>query len=236
MINCLIIDDEPLAREGLKSYVDEVVFLQLIACCESPIESMRYLAQRKIDLIFLDIQMPRMNGIDFLKSLTSPPMTIITTAYPSYALEGYQLDVIDYLVKPIIFQRFLKSVNKAQDYHLLLQAEIPTQTIDYFFVKCGHKYEKIRLADILFIEGSQNYITIYTPHGKYLTLLSMKAIQEELPAKDFVRVHKSYIVALKQVDAIRSNEIRIRDNIIPLSRSYREEATKQVLNNRFIGK
>jgi DNA-binding LytR/AlgR family response regulator len=196
MMNCVIIDDEPLAREGLASYVREVDFLQLTGTCENPLELIKLLDHQSIDLIFLDIQMPKMNGIDFLKIMQKPPMVIITTAYPSYALEGFQLNVLDYLLKPITFDRFFKSANKAKDYHRLLNsstqpgAQKAETGENYFFIKCGNKYEKIYFDDILYVEGMQNYVTIFTGKGKYITLLNLKSLEQNLDSKLFIRVHK----------------------------------------------
>src|SRR5882757_7055145 len=166
MINCVIIDDEPLAREGLANYVREVDFLNLGGICENPLELLPLIDRQTVDLIFLDIQMPKMNGIEFLKIMQKPPMVVITTAYPSYALEGFQLNVLDYLLKPITFERFFKSATKAKDYHQLItksnfsDAQKNESAADYFFIKCGSKYEKIHFADILYVQGMQNYVTI----------------------------------------------------------------------------
>src|SRR5882757_4163557 len=183
MINCVIIDDEPLAREGIASYVREVDFLNLSGVCENPLELLPLIDRQAADLVFLDIQMPKMNGIEFLKILQKPPMVIITTAYPSYALEGFQLNVLDYLLKPITFERFFKSANKAKDYHQLITKPAnpelaKTDDTDHFFIKCGSKYEKIHFADILYVQGMQNYVTIYTQKGKYITLLNLKNLEQ----------------------------------------------------------
>lgn len=237
LINCVIVDDEPLAREGLSNYVREVDFLQLTATCENPLELLDLLDHSPIDLIFLDIQMPKMNGLEFLKIAQKTPMVIITTAFPSYALEGFQLDVLDYLLKPITFERFFKSARKARDYHRLLMGpgvtELnKTEKPDYFFIKCGSKYEKIPLEDILYVEGMQNYVTIYTLKGKYLTILSLKNLEENLSEQSFIRVHKSYIVAIGKIDSIEGNEICIQNSKIPISRNYREKVIGQVITNR----
>lgn len=238
MMNCVIIDDEPLAREGIANYVREVDFLHLTATCENPVELIKLLDQHEIHLIFLDIQMPKMNGIDFLKIVKNPPIVIITTAFPTYALEGFQLNVLDYLLKPITFERFFKSVNKAKDYYQLLtkptvtDAEKQEPQPDYFFIKCGSKYEKIQFADILYVEGMQNYVTIYTSKGKYLTLLNLKNLEENLDSKAFIRVHKSYIVSIDKIEAIEGNEIFIQSNRIPISRNYREEVIEKVVSNK----
>ena len=233
MINCVIIDDEPLAREGLANYVREVDFLNLGGVCENPLELLPIIDRQTVDLIFLDIQMPKMNGIEFLKVIQKPPMVVITTAYPSYALEGFQLNVLDYLLKPITFERFFKATSKARDYHRLLTVD-PTikQDEDYFFIKCGNKYEKIPFEDILYIEGMQNYVNIYTLKGKFMTILSLKNLEENLDQRSFIRVHKSYIVAISKIDGIEGNEIFIQTGRIPISRNYRQQVINQVVTKR----
>jgi DNA-binding LytR/AlgR family response regulator len=236
MINCVIIDDEPLAREGLANYVREVDFLNLGGIGENPLELLHLIDQQKVDLIFLDIQMPKMNGIEFLKIMQKPPMVVVTTAYPSYALEGFQLNVLDYLLKPITFERFFKAATKARDYHRLLLREVsgePGQAEDdYFFIKCGSKYEKIPFVDILYVEGMQNYVNIYTLKGKFVTMLSLKSLEENLDQKSFIRVHKSFIVAVSKIDGIEGNEIFIQTNRIPISRNYREQVIGRVVTKR----
>ncbi|HEY4335153.1 MAG TPA: response regulator transcription factor, partial [Puia sp.] len=195
MINCVIIDDEPLAREGMSNYVREVDFLKLTGVCENPLELTKILDREPVDLIFLDIQMPKMNGLDFLKTVQNPPIVIITTAYPTYAIEGFQLNVLDYLLKPITFDRFFKSVSKAKDYYHLINRPLAAAggdpSADYFFIRCGSKYEKIFFNQILYVEGMQNYITIHTEKGKFVTLLYLKNLEENLDPRSFIRVHKS---------------------------------------------
>jgi len=238
MINCVIIDDEPLAREGMSNYVHEVDFLNLVVTCENPVELAKILDKYPVDLLFLDIQMPKMNGLDFLKIVQKPPMVIVTTAFPSYALEGFQLNVLDYLLKPITFDRFFKSVNKAKDYfNLTTKSAYPelqkTDTAsDYFFIKCGSKYEKIQFADILYAEGMQNYVTIHTKKGKYMTLLYLKNLEENLDKQSFIRVHKSFVVAIDKIESIEGNEISIESHRIPISRNYREQVIQQVVSNK----
>jgi two-component system LytT family response regulator len=232
MINCVIVDDEPLAREGMGSYVREVDFLKLTGVCENPLELTKLLDQHPVDLIFLDIQMPKMNGLDFLKSVQNPPMVIITTAYPTYAIEGFQLNVLDYLLKPITFDRFFKSVTKAKDYYHLITRSNPAAadpSAGYFFIRCGSKYEKIYFNQILYIEGMQNYITLYTEKGKYITLLYLKNLEESLDARSFIRVHKSYIVSIDKIEAIEAGEILIQSHRIPMSRNYREQVIRRVV-------
>lgn len=232
MINCVIIDDEPLAREGLANYVREVDFLNLGGICENPLELLPLIDRQTVDLIFLDIQMPKMNGIEFLKIMQKPPMVVITTAYPSYALEGFQLNVLDYLLKPITFERFFKAAAKARDYHKLLTGDPAKQDEDYFFIKCGNKYEKIPFEDILYVEGMQNYVNIYTDKGKFVTMLSLKSLEENLDERAFIRVHKSYIVAINKINGIEGNEIFIQTGRIPISRNYRQEVLEKVVSKR----
>lgn len=237
-INCVIVDDEPLAREGMADYVRDIDFLHLVATCENPVELMNLLDKQPIDLVFLDIQTPKMNGIDFLKIVHQPPMVIITTAFPTYALDGFQLNALDYLLKPITFDRFFKSAHKAREYHQLRQkpAGQPAATADHFFIKCGAKYEKITFDEILYVEGMQNYVTIYTTRGKYMTLLYLKNLEENLDPKSFIRVHKSYIVSIQQITAIEGNEIFIGDHRVPISRNCREQVIEQVVMNKLWGK
>ena len=238
MINCAIIDDEPLAREGMADYIREVDFLHLVSTCENPVELMNLLDRHRVDLVFLDIQMPKMNGIDFLRIVQKPPMVIITTAYPTYALEGFQLNVLDYLLKPITFDRFFQSAHKARDYHQLVNKTVAADLQkaeaepDYFFIKCGSKYEKIHFADILYVQGTQNYVTLYTNKGKYLTLLYLKTLEENLDRRSFIRVHKSYIVSIDKIEAIEGNEIFIQSHRVPMSRNYRDQVMEQVVANK----
>ena len=237
-MKCLIIDDEPLAREGLQNYVQEIDFLELVGLCENPLEALPFLETTNIDLLFLDIQMPKINGLDFLKSLQNPPLVIITTAYPSFALEGFQLNVLDYLVKPITFQRFFKAAHKAKSQYDLLQRPLNTSpsTEDYFFVKCGQQYEKILLEELQFVEAMQNYVQLHTTRGKFTTLLSLKSILKELPSTHFLQVHKSFLVAINSVATIEGHMIRIGTHQIPISRSYQKEVEHRILGGRLLRK
>ncbi|MEM6319792.1 MAG: LytTR family DNA-binding domain-containing protein [Bacteroidota bacterium] len=235
IINCVAVDDEPLARECIANYVREIDFLQLVGTANNPIAMSQMLDQQRVDLIFLDIKMPIMSGIDFLKTTARPPMVIITTAFPSYALEGYQLDVLDYLLKPITFNRFFQAVNKAKKQ--FLQTHTSEQKPfaakeDAFFIKCDNKYEKLYFSDILFVQAMQNYVTIHTTKGKYTTLLYLKNVVENLDEQQFIRVHKSYLVAIDKIETIDDNELIIQDFRIPVSRSYKEEVLQKVVQNR----
>lgn len=237
-LKCVVIDDEPLARECIANYVREVDFLQLTGSGSNPIDLTRLLDEQDVDLIFLDIQMPVINGIEFLKMTQNLPMVIITTAYPSYALDGFQLDVLDYLVKPITFNRFFKAVNKAKDYNNLLlksaSADLtkPTPAVNYFFIKCDYKYERIYFDEILYIEAMQNYVTIYTTSRKYITLLYLRNVEDNLDKQSFIRVHKSYLVSISKIEAIENNEIIIGAFRIPISRNYRDQVIERVVNNK----
>jgi len=232
-INTIIVEDEPLAREGLLNYIKDVEFLEVKKVCEDALEANKVLASENINLMFLDIQMPRITGIDFLKSLKNPPMVIMTTAYPNFALQGYELDVLDYLVKPFPFDRFLKAANKARDYFDLKNAGVAGQESnakeDYFFVKCDYRYEKIHFNDVLYVEGMENYVVIHTPSQKYVTLLRMKNIEEILPVKAFMRIHKSYISSIKRISAIDGNEIIINGKRLPVSREKKAEIMEKVI-------
>ncbi len=238
MINCLIVDDEPLAREGLASYVKETGFLNLQGTCENPVELIKLISNTPTDLIFLDIHMPKMSGIDFLKITPQPPMVIITTAFPDYAIDGYRFNVLDYLLKPITYDNFFKAANKAKEYHQLVtnnaQAPIQKNTTgdEYFFIKCASKYEKIFFEDILYIEALQNYVTIFTTKGKYIALLMLKTLEENLGNKSFIRVHKSYIVPINKIESIEGNELKIQSHKIPISRNYRDQVMEQVVKNK----
>ena len=233
-IQTIVVEDEPLAREGLLNYIREVDFLHVIKECEDAMEANRILASEKVDLMFLDIQMPKITGIDFLKSLKNPPMVIMTTAYPNFALQGYELDVLDYMVKPFPFDRFLKAANKARDFFELKsrnQNEPVKMDADYFFVKCDYRYEKIHFKDILYIEGMENYIIIWTATQKYVTLLRMKTVEETLPSTDFIRIHKSFIVSTSAISSIDGNEVIVAGKRLPMSREKKSEIMEKVLKN-----
>ncbi len=230
-IQTLIVEDEPLAREGLQMYVREIEFLEVKGICEDALSANKMLSEHAVDLMFLDIQMPKLTGIDFLKSIKNPPMVIMTTAYPNFALQGYELDVIDYLVKPYPFDRFLKAVNKARDFFELKHKPVETPKEDFFFVKCDYRYEKIHYNDVLYVEGMENYVVIYTTTQKYVTLLRMKNIEETLSSGDFIRIHKSYIVSTRAVSSIDGNEVIVGGKRLPLSREKKAEILEKLVKN-----
>lgn len=233
-LRCIIIDDEPIARTGLREYIQDVDFLQLAGEFDNPLKAIDLVQQQKVDLLFLDIQMPRITGLEFLKTLPHPPQVIFTTAYPNYAVEGFELNAVDYLLKPFSFERFWKAVTRARTLHGQAQAAIPPAGPDYFFIKSDSKLIRIRLEDILFIEALQNYVAVYTGDKKYITYLTFRSIEEYLPAGQFVKTHKSYIVSAAKVDSIEGNDIRIGQHHVPISRSEREAVLQQLLQNRLL--
>ncbi len=223
-IRCIIVEDEPLARNLLVDYVKKIGYLELIDACSTPMRALEVLRTHPVDLMFLDIQMPEITGFTLLKTLQHKPLVVLTTAYSEYALESYDLDVVDYLLKPITFDRFLKSVDRAGQ-RLRGPAGNPTQTkpeSPFVFVKDGTKLVKITYDDILFVEGLKDYVTIVTKTQKIVSLQRLKTLETQLPPDRFIRVHHSYIIALKAVDAIHKSEVQIGNHLIPISDSYRK--------------
>lgn len=231
-LTCIITDDEPVARKGLQGYIEKIDFLQLVAVCEDAVQLNSALKQQAADIIFLDIEMPYISGIDFLKNATNPPKIIFTTAYEKYAIQGYELDVLDYLLKPISFERFLKAANKAFDY---FNTSSKTETA-YLFVKTDNKLEKVNYTDILFAEAMENYVAIYLQDKKLVIHLTMKALLESLPAAQFLQPHKSYIVNLNAIKSIEGNILHIDQYHVPVSKYQKEEVMEKILNNRLLKK
>ena len=231
-IKCIITDDEPFARKGLQGYVSQIDFLDLRGVCENALELNSLVKQEPIDLLFLDIEMPYVTGIEFLKNLPSPPRVIFTTAYEKYALQGFELEVLDYLLKPIPFDRFLKAVNKSFDYFRQQQAPAPVQ--DYIFVKADSKLEKIQFADILFAEALENYVAIYTREKKIITHLTLKMLQEKLPVSSFIHPHKSYIAAIDKINSIEGNILNIASYQVPISKYQKDEIMEKIVNSKLL--
>ena len=237
-INCIIIDDEPLARKGLKEYIADVDFLHLAGEFDNPVKAMDILATGEVQLLFLDIQMPKITGLDFFKTLQHAPPVIFTTAFPQYALEGFELNALDYLVKPVSFERFLKAAMRAKEFYEVRQKNIAETTqsaaAEYFFIKADNRLVKIVYNEILFAEALQNYVVIQTSDKKYITYLTFRAIEEYLPADKFIKTHKSYIISAAKVDSIEANDIRIGEHHIPISRNLKDEVMEKLVNGKFL--
>lgn len=220
-IRCHIIEDEPMASKLLQLYVRKLPSLQLIAVSDNPIHALESLKTNPADLLFVDIRMPEMTGLAFLEVLPNRPLAILTTAFSEFALQSYDLDVVDYLKKPITFERFVKAVGKAEQRLQIADAgKGATVDADYIFVKEGTSYVKVNIGDILFIEGLKNYVTLHTPTQKIVTLQRLKALEDQLPAHKFIRVHNSYIVAKATISSIKDNEIHIGTAKIPIGKTY----------------
>lgn len=231
-IKCIITDDEPVARKGLRGYIEKIDFLTLTGECEDAIQLNTLLKTRQVDLIFLDIEMPEMTGLELLSNLTNPPKVIIVSAYEQYALKGYEFEVVDYLLKPVSFDRFLKSANRIHD---LLQTE-QKDADDYIFVKSDKQLKKILFRDILFIESMENYVIIQTVSSKEIVYTTLKQIHESLPRDLFQQTHRSYIVNIDQVNAIDGNLLNVNSHKIPVARNLRDNVFNLILNNRLITK
>ncbi|WP_131539314.1 LytR/AlgR family response regulator transcription factor [Pedobacter nototheniae] len=229
MIRCIVVDDKPLAIDILNDYVGKVPDLSLVFSSTNPLEALEYVMKNDVDLVFLDIQMPQLNGVQFMKIVSGKCKVVLTTAYSEYALDGFENDAIDYLLKPISFERFYKAVQKAQHYFdsvpqvKVEQVSTTVKEKDFIFVKTEYKLVKINTEDILYVEGMQNYVAIHTKTEKIMSLQNIKKTEEQLPKKQFVRVHKSYIVAVNKIVSIERSRIYIGDAIIPLGDVYKDE-------------
>jgi two-component system LytT family response regulator len=234
MIRCLVVDDEPLALDILEDYIKKVPFLTLVKTTTSAIEGLSLVQLGAVDLVFLDVQMPELTGIQFLKIINGKCDVILTTAYSQYALDGYDLDVVDYLLKPIAFDRFYKAAQKVLQSKGNNHSSVPElqsaqqNNHDFIFVKTEHKIQKIYLDNILYIEGLKDYISIFTSTERIITLQNMKKMEESLPPKSFIRVHKSYIISIGKIESIERSRIQIGDKIIPIGDTYRDYFFKQI--------
>ena len=223
-LKCLIVEDEPLARNLLSEYVRKVDYLDLVEAVSNPLRALEVLRNHSIDLMFLDIQMPEITGITLLKTLQRKPFVVLTTAYSEYALESYDLDVVDYLLKPITFERFLKAVDRVtlRMQQARQEPALPEQSGGFTFIKDGTKLVKINFDDILFVQGLKDYVTIVTKNQKVTSLQRLKSLELQLPSDKFIRIHHSYIIALKAIDTIHKGEVQIGSHMIPISDSYRK--------------
>jgi DNA-binding LytR/AlgR family response regulator len=240
-IKTIIVDDEPLAREVLENYSSRVNELQLLTSCNNALEAGEYLRNHSVDLMFLDIQMPQLSGIEFLKSLPDPPVVIFTTAYSDYALDGFELDVADYLLKPISFERFLRAVHKVSEKINTRKAESEAAAGEigdtFFFVKADKKLIKINFDDILYIEGLKDYVIIRMETGRVITLQTMKSLEERLPQNVFRRIHRSYIINISKITALLGNTIEIMEagkvKQLPIGKNYRDDVYSIINNNKW---
>ena len=230
-LKCIVVDDEPLALDIIQDYIRRIPFLEFMERFESAVDAFNYMKAQPIDILFLDIQMEELTGIQLLKIMTAKPLVVLTTAYASYALQGYELDVTDYLLKPISFERFLMAAHKAHERYKLISKEkmqqekaleIRNPKIDYFFVKTEYRLQKVNFTDILYIEGQGDYLKIVTSDENIMTLQSFGKIEESLPAGHFVRIHRSYIVALDKIENIAKNQVFIAGQAFPVSDTYKE--------------
>ncbi len=235
-IRCVIVDDEQLARQLLNSYVDKLPQLEVVAQCKNAMEVLEVIQNEHIDLLFLDIQMPDLTGLDLVKTMRNPPAIIFTTAYKEHALEGFELNAVDYMLKPVSFDRFVKGVNKAIELLELRnghtvdepkEIEKPTPQPEFITLKADHRIYKVKLDDILYIEGLREYVSFFTTKQKIITLESLKRLEEVLPSH-FLRVHKSYIVNRNKVESLYGNQLEIDGKHIPIGKSYKEEVVKKV--------
>ncbi len=224
IMDCIIIEDEPLAMERIKSYVQKIAYLNLIGEFNTALNALAFMKSNQVDLIFLDIEMDDLTGIEFLKALENPPKVIMTTAYENYALQGYELDISDYLLKPYSFERFLQAIEKT--YNSLQSNRLNDK--DYLFVKTEYRMEKISFADILFVEGMGDYRNIQTPSKKILTLQTFGELEKYLPKDRFCRVHKSYLVSIAQIEFVERNRIKIGNKRIPISETYKDSFLERI--------
>jgi DNA-binding LytR/AlgR family response regulator len=229
-LKCLIADDEDLAVTLLQAYIEQTEGIEVTIIVESAKEIPALIKQTNIDILFLDIQMPSINGLQLVEQLARPPMIVFTTAYANYAVEGFRLNAIDYLLKPFSYERFLKAVDKCREYYYFKKLEKEHQTLDFIYVRAEGKMMKILLSDILFIEGWKQYIKIFTTEKVILTLESMKNMEENLPVDKFIRVHKSYIVSAAKATVFAIDELQIKGHKVPIGKTYRELVKKHFLS------
>jgi two-component system, LytTR family, response regulator len=235
-LKCIIIEDEPVARKVLQEFIGEIDFLELEGYAENPLKAMPLLDGNDIDIVFLDINMPKINGIDFLKTYKTDARIIITTAYPVYAVEAYGLDVLDYLVKPVSFDRFLKACNKAKELSDLKNTAPvnTTKSTDHFFIKCENQIEKVFYDDLLYAEAMMNYVMLYTTAKKLMVYITMKGLEEQLPVETFIKVHKSFIVNIGKIKSIEGNILHVGTEKIAISQNLREKVINQIIQDKMI--
>ncbi len=240
-MNCIAIDDEPLAINVIKDFCNKIDYINLLATFNSAVEAVKLLNQSTVDLIFLDIQMPHISGLEFIKSLPNPPLVIFTTAFSEHALQGFELNAIDYLVKPIPFDRFFKAINKAYELYnlrkksqetIIIPENIVEQPADYIMIKVEYSTVKVEFKDILYIEGLKDYVKIYAGPRPMLTKSTMKNIEEKLPSNKFIRIHKSFIVSISNIQVIENNRVVMGEKRLPIGEQYKEAFYNLLNKNR----
>ncbi len=235
--NCLVIDDEPLARKGIKEFVNRDERLHFIAEGKNVEEALNHLRDEDIDILFLDIQMPGKTGIDMLEALGQRPSVIMTTAYPQYAIKGFDLDVQDYLLKPIAFNRFQQGVSKAIQHHEFKhQKHVVSRESGSFFLMCEGRLVKLQMDEVLYIQGLQNYIQCFTRDKRYISHITMKSLEEKLPEDQFVRIHKSFLINKDNIEKIEGNEVELGGKKLPISRNFKVNAYKKILKDQLISR
>ena len=235
-LKCIIIDDEPIARKVLQEFIEEIDYLELTGQAENPLKAMSLLNENDIDIVFLDINMPKINGIDFLKNSRLNAKIIMTTAYAEYAVEAYGLDVFDYLIKPIAFERFLKACNKAKEAGKVraIAQDQAGKANDHFFIKCNNQIEKVFYDDLVYAEAMLNYVMLYTKSKKMMVYVTIKSLEEQLPPEIFIKVHKSFIVNINKVKSIEGNILDIGNEKITISQSLREKVINEIVKDKMI--
>jgi DNA-binding LytR/AlgR family response regulator len=222
-LRCIIIDDEPVARKILKEFAEKVPYLELQGQFENAMKARTFLQTNVTDLLFLDIEMPKLSGIEFLQEIGVRPLVILTTAFPQYALAGYELDIIDYLLKPFAYSRFLKAVQKAWDFRQMKDAASPGDAYPFIFVRSERRIEKIELRNIVYIESMGNYASIYTETNKITAYLTLKSLESQLPPTMFIKIHQSYLINFCRITAIEGNELRLDTKVLPIGRNYKDQ-------------
>jgi len=239
MIKYIIVDDEPLAREGIQLNCDKIPYLERLGSFSNAIQANDFLSSNKVDLMFLDIEMPGLSGLDFIRSLKVKPHIILTTAYPQYALESYELDVIDYLVKPIRFDRFFKATNKVQEYmelSTLPQSDIDKYEESFMFIKSDRQFVKVFYDQVHYIKGMKDYVVIHTDSKKYMTSMNVKTIMKQLPSDQFARISKSYIIQIKNIKSIGTDTIYTDNHELPLGPSYKEDFINRFVKTNLVSR
>jgi len=232
-LSCIIVDDEPVARKILQEFTEQTPFLDLLGKFESAMKAEEFLNDNQTDLIFLDIEMPKVSGLQMLKRINTDSMVILTTAFPQYALDGYELDIIDYLLKPFALNRFLKAVQKAKDFYEMKTQSGNTPRPSYIFIKSDKRIEKVELCDILYAEVLGNYVTIYTERKKIIAYLTMKSLESQLSASDFIKIHQSFLVNRSKIESVEGNDLKVGTKSLPISRNYRDSVTN-LINQRLL--